>query len=177
MMPLWIYTVGERLFDIEGYTAPPLPFGNIMKSLLLLLVPIGFGMAFGFDNNFIIFDFLATWKPNTIPRFKKYIKRFTLCAVFFIISSSVYVNWLSFYIFDYFFRFVFQLIFGFQKHALVPGALTPISAFTVAYIVGHLLCQHSRDCRTIAIETGIQNAGYLNWKFSKEFKNGLNILN
>lgn len=37
--------------------------------------------------------------------------------------------------------------------------LMPISGYTIAYLAAKLMCQRWREARTIAVETGIQNAG------------------
>lgn len=76
MMPLWMFTLGQKL--TEGESRLHVPYGNLVVSLISLTVPVGLGVA------------LRAWRPVWAERGARIIKPFTLMVIFFFLGVSVW---------------------------------------------------------------------------------------
>jgi sodium/bile acid cotransporter 3/5 len=130
MMPLWLLTLGTMV--ISKGTSVQLPFLNLVGSLALLMIPIAFGMI------------LVHFKPTIAKFVEKIIKPVTIVLVIVLVSMGLS---LQYYIFS---------LFTWRK--VVCGLLLPWCGFALAALVAWVFRQNLRDVKTIAIETGIQNA-------------------
>lgn len=133
MMPFWLYTLGQVFFSQAGGEKLSIPFLNIIVSLLLLIGPVFAGII------------LKHFKPHFAEKSKKFVK---ISTVIIIIVAIVFGSISNFY--------VYYLL---TWKTLLCGLLLPWAGFGISYGVAFLLRQEHRNCRTIAIETGIQNAG------------------
>lgn len=105
-MPLWLYTVGALFYKQTTFENEEshlqLPWTNIVFSLVGLIVPILFGMIFGwFLSVFFITGintlqpWLGHYKQHLVERIRKIIKWFTIALIIFILIFSSYANWLD----------------------------------------------------------------------------------
>jgi sodium/bile acid cotransporter 3/5 len=132
MMPFWLFTLGQMFFkNLGGHMQ--IPFTNIIMSLGFLIVPCVLGIV------------VKHYKPQFAEKSKKVIKYSTffiiLVAMIFGTAANIYV---------------YSLI---TAKTLLCGFLLPWGGFALSYAVAFVLRQNHVNCRTIAIETGIQNAG------------------
>ena len=132
MVPLWLFTVGQKVIyrtDIQ------IPFENILTSLAGLIIPVGIGLA-------------LQWKK---PEWAKYVVKAIrpIMIIFFILvfTLGVYAN-----------LYIFEVMKN-TPEILLAGALVPYIGFLFGGLVAGLTCQSWQRIRTIAIETGIQNTG------------------
>lgn len=132
MVPLWLFTVGQKVIyrtDVQ------IPYENILTSLAGLLIPVGIGMV-------------IQWKK---PNWAKYIVKAIrpIMVIFFILvfTLGVYAN-----------LYIFELMKN-TPLILLAGAIVPYVGFLFGGLVALLACQSWQRIRTIAIETGIQNTG------------------
>lgn len=133
MMPFWLYTLGQVFFAQSGGERLSIPFANIIVSLLLLIGPVFLGIV------------VKHYRPKFAERSKKFVK---ITTIFIIAVAIVFGSISNFY--------VFYLI---TWKTLLCGLLLPWVGFVLSYLIAFLIRQDHRNCRTIAIETGIQNAG------------------
>jgi len=129
MMPLWLYTLGP-LFSTDERDIV-IPFGNLIMSLFMLILPLLFGMW-------------IRWKwPKAGKIMEKVIIPFTVCTILFIFTAGVYIN-----------LFIFQLM-----TPLMIGAGFIVNA--AGYIFGGLLAWIFKLPRAqitaVSIETAFQN--------------------
>ncbi|MPC45074.1 hypothetical protein E2C01_038759 [Portunus trituberculatus] len=73
MMPMWMFTLGQKL--TQG-ASMQVPYGNLVLSLISLTVPIGLGVA------------LRAWRPKWADRGAKIIKPFTLVVILLFIDLA-----------------------------------------------------------------------------------------
>lgn len=132
MVPLWLFTVGQKVIyrtDVQ------IPYENILTSLAGLLIPVGIGMV------------LQWKKPNWAKYVVKTIRPIMVIFFILVFTLGVYAN---LYIFD---------LMRNTPLILLAGALVPYVGFLFGGLVALLTCQTWQRIRTIAIETGIQNTG------------------
>lgn len=110
-----------------------IPFSNIILSLVFLIVPCFLGII------------TKHFKPEIAEKSKKIIKFSTLIVIIVAICFGTAAN-----------TYVYSLI---TAKTLICGVLLPWGGFALSYLVAFVLRQSHVNCRTIAIETGIQNAG------------------
>lgn len=132
MMPLWLLTLGQVFFKDLSAGQISIPFENILLSLALLIVPCLLGII------------LKHIKPTIAEKSKKVIKISTLIVVGVAIVFGTIAN-----------TYVYSLI---TWKTVLCGMLLPYCGFAVSYLISYFLKQTATNCRTIAIETGIQNA-------------------
>ena len=112
-----------------------IPFINIVGSLLLLIVPTVIGMV------------VRHYHPKVVAKCRKIIKVVTAFVIIFAMVFGLYAN-----------VYLLRLI---TWCTLIAGMLLSYSGYIMGYLISWFLRQAHKDCRTIAIETGIQNAGQL----------------
>jgi sodium/bile acid cotransporter 3/5 len=132
MMPFWLFTLGQMFFKSLGGHMQ-IPFSNIILSLSYLIVPCCLGIL------------VKHYKPKMAEKSKKVIKYTTLFVIVVAICFGTAAN-----------IYVYSLI---TAKTLLCGFLLPWGGFALSYAVAFILRQNHINCRTIAIETGIQNAG------------------
>jgi sodium/bile acid cotransporter 3/5 len=132
MMPFWLFTLGQMFFkQLGGHMQ--IPFTNIILSLGFLIVPCCLGIL------------VKHYKPHLAEKSKKVIKYTTSFVIIVAICFGTAAN-----------IYVYSLI---TAKTLLCGFLLPWGGFALSYAVAFVLRQNHVNCRTIAIETGIQNAG------------------
>merc|ERR1719187_876327 len=127
MMPLWIFTMGPLL--TEG--ALRIPFGQLVFSLVTLILPTTFGMR-------------IRWRWIKAARFmEKIIVPFTLLTVLFIFTAGVYIN-----------LFIFQLITGLMVAA---GFMVAVSGYIFGAGLAWLFRLGRPQITAVSVETAFQN--------------------
>lgn len=132
MVPLWLFTIGQKVIyrtDIQ------IPFENILTSLAGLIIPVGIGIA------------LQWKKPNWAKYVVKAIRPIMIIFFILVFTLGVYAN-----------LYIFEVMKN-TPEILLAGALVPYIGFLFGGLVACLTCQSWQRVRTIAIETGIQNTG------------------
>jgi len=129
MIPFWIFTLGRVLYS--GYIV--IPFVEVIKAALVIVVPTLVGMI------------VVYFKPIVAKKMKVWCKVITLVVLLVGYPFSFYANFFMFYLVTW--------------RVLLGGCLLHYTGYFLGYLAAFLLRLSHRDCRTIAIETGIQNAG------------------
>ncbi|ALC49119.1 CG11655 [Drosophila busckii] len=129
-MPLWIFTLGQLIFERAGLLVP---YGKIASYCASLIVPLLIGLA------------IQRWLPRVARVLVRLLKPISACLILFIIVFAIITNY-----------YLFQL---FSWQIAVAGLSLPGLGYIVAWLAAKLLNQNAADALTIAIETGIQNTG------------------
>lgn len=129
MMPLWLYTLGSHLMR----TNTQVPFGNIVTTLLVLMIPLVVGII------------MKKKLPKVTDFVVKVLKPVTVICIIILLSVGIYSN-----------LYIFKL---FEPKIILAGCLLPY----IGYVMGGLLATIVRlpwgRIKTVAIETGMQNTG------------------
>ena len=140
MIPLWMLTLGQRFNN--DYISVQVPILNILQSMAMVLVPTFIGL------------FISAKFPKIAKKYIKVINPLSIITFIFILTVGIYSNMYLFSLFD--------------GKTVLAACMLPY----IGYILGGLLalatCQPWRRIKTVAIETGIQNAkvAYLMLTFS-----------
>lgn len=130
MMPLWIFTLGQLIFDRANITVP---YENIATFAVSLVVPLAIGLA------------IQRWCPRLTRVLVRLLKPISTCLILFIIIFAIITN-----------LYLFEL---FSWQIIVAGLALPWLGYILAWGAAKALRRNSVDSLTIAIETGIQNTG------------------
>nr|XP_012636625.1 sodium/bile acid cotransporter [Microcebus murinus] len=130
MMPLLLYTYSRGIYD--GDLKDKVPYGNIMISLILVLIPCTIGI------------FIKSKRPQYIP----YVKQGgTLIIATFsgaiVTLSAINVGK--------------SIMFAMTPTLLATSFLMPLIGFLLGYLLSALFCLNGRCRRTVSMETGCQN--------------------
>jgi len=129
MMPLWIFTLGPLL--TEG--ALRIPFGQLVFSLVTLILPTAFGMW-------------IRWRWIKAAKImEKIIVPFTLLTVLFIMTAGIYIN-----------LFIFLLI---TPLMILAGFIVAIAGYLFGALFAWILQLKLPQITAVAIETSFQNGG------------------
>jgi len=129
MMPLWIFTMGPLL--TEG--ALVIPFGQLVFSLLTLILPTALGMW-------------IRWKWVKAAKFmEKIIVPFTLLTVVFILSAGIYIN-----------LFIFLLM---TPLMILAGFIVAIAGYLFGASFAWIFQLKLPQITAVAVETSFQNGG------------------
>ncbi|XP_023169240.1 uncharacterized protein LOC111598289 [Drosophila hydei] len=129
-MPLWVFTLGQLIFERAGMV---LPYGKIASYCAALIVPLLIGLA------------IQRWLPRLTQVLVRLLKPISACLILFIVIFAIITNF-----------YLFQL---FSWQIALAGLALPGLGYAVAWLAAKLLNQSASDSLTIAIETGIQNTG------------------
>ena len=109
------------------------PFLGLARSLALVVIPYGIGIA------------VSHFFPKSRPFVKKLIKPMMICLMLFFLTFGMFVNW-----------YLFKMI---DLYTTLTAPLLPF----IGFLLGALLAWASRlnwtQIKTIGIEAGIQNTG------------------
>ncbi|XP_004520042.1 P3 protein [Ceratitis capitata] len=130
MMPLWIFTLGQLIFDRANITVP---YENIATFAVSLVVPLGIGLC------------IQRWCPRLTRVLVRLLKPICTCLILFIVIFAIVTN-----------LYLFEL---FSWEIIVAGFALPWLGYVIAWCAAKALRRNSVDSLTIAIETGIQNTG------------------
>ncbi|XP_067639438.1 P3 protein isoform X2 [Eurosta solidaginis] len=130
MMPLWIFTMGQLIFDRANIKVP---YQNIATFAVSLVVPLAIGLA------------IQRWSPRLTRMLVRLLKPISTCLILFIVIFAIVTN---FYLFE---LFSWQII--------VAGLSLPWLGYVIGWCTSKALGRNGVDSLTIAIETGIQNTG------------------
>lgn len=129
-MPIWIFTLGQLIFERAGMQVP---YGKIATYCASLIIPLFIGLA------------IQRWLPRLAQILVRLLKPISACLIIFIVIFAIITN---FYLFE---------LFSWQ--IAVAGLTLPGLGYVFAWLAAKLLHQSAVDALTIAIETGIQNTG------------------
>ncbi|KAI5232170.1 Sodium/Bile Acid Cotransporter [Manis pentadactyla] len=130
MMPLLLYIYSKGIYD--GNLKDKVPYGGIMVSLILVLIPCTIGII------------LNAKRPQYVPYVTKgglIIK--LLLAVAIIALSVINVGK--------------SIMFVMTPHLLATSSLMPFIGFLLGYLLSALFQLNGRSRRTVSMETGCQN--------------------
>lgn len=130
MMPLWIFTLGEFIFQ-EGKMG--VPYSRIAMFAVALVIPLGIGF------------FIQKNLPRVTRIMVRILKPFAALLILFIIIFAIVTN---FYMFELF-----------TWKILVAGLGLPWLGYFCGWLLAHLFKQPPNDTLAISVETGIQNTG------------------
>ncbi|XP_036345899.1 P3 protein-like [Rhagoletis pomonella] len=130
MMPLWIFTLGQLIFDRANITVP---YANIATFAVSLVVPLAIGLA------------IQRWLPRVARVLVRLLKPISTCLILFIVIFAIVTN-----------LYLFKL---FSWQIIVAGLALPWLGYVFGWCAAKALRRSSVDSLTIAIETGIQNTG------------------
>lgn len=130
MMPLWIFTLGKKIFD-KGELG--VPYANIASFAVGLVVPLGIGLA------------IQRYSPRTARILVRILKPMSALLILFIIIFAIITN-----------LYLFEL---FSWQIIVAGLGLPWIGYIFGYIISKIFRLPTTDALAISIETGIQNTG------------------
>ncbi|XP_045123602.1 ileal sodium/bile acid cotransporter-like [Portunus trituberculatus] len=130
MMPMWMFTLGQKL--TQG-ASMQVPYGNLVLSLISLTVPIGLGVA------------LRAWRPKWADRGAKIIKPFTLVVILLFMSFWFYSSYKVFAMMNW--------------QMAVAGFLVAGLGFGLGASLAMVFCLPKAQVIAISIETAFQNGG------------------
>ncbi|XP_017142604.1 P3 protein [Drosophila miranda] len=129
-MPLWIFTLGQLIFERAGMQVP---YGTIATYCACLIIPLLMGLA------------VQKRSPRLTRVLVRLLKPISACLILFIVIFAIITNFYLFYLFSW--------------QIAVAGMALPGLGYIFAWLAAKLLHQTAADALTIAIETGIQNTG------------------
>ncbi|XP_076978962.1 hepatic sodium/bile acid cotransporter [Tamandua tetradactyla] len=130
LMPLLLYIYSRGIY--EGELKDKVPYGGIMISLVLVLIPCTIGI------------FLRAKRPQYV----RYIIKggmITMLLLAVVISIFSVINVGK------------SIIFVMTPHLLATSSLMPFIGYMLGYILSALFCLNGKCRRTISMETGCQN--------------------
>lgn len=130
MMPLWLFTLGKKIFDKAKMEVP---YVKIATFAIALIVPLSIGLL------------IQRYLPRVTKVLVRILKPCSTMLIMFIVIFAIYTN---FYLFQ---LFSWEIVFA--------GMGLPWCGYFFALILAAALRQSPPDCLAIAIETGIQNTG------------------
>lgn len=130
MMPLWLFTLGQVIFQ-EGELE--VPYFQIATFAIGLVIPLGIG--------FLIQKYL----PRVTKIMVRILKPFSTLLILFIVIFAIVTN-----------LYLFEL---FTWKIFVAGLGLPWLGYFCGWLLAHLFKQPPNDTLAISIETGIQNTG------------------
>ncbi|XP_039096631.1 sodium/bile acid cotransporter [Hyaena hyaena] len=130
MMPLLLYVYSRGIY--AGDLKDKVPYGGIMVSLILVLIPCAAGI------------FLNAKRPQYVPYVKKGGTIIMLLLSVAIIALSIINVGKS-------------IMFVMTPHLLATSSLMPFIGFVLGYILSALFRLNGQCRRTVSMETGCQN--------------------
>ncbi|XP_012282662.1 P3 protein [Orussus abietinus] len=130
MMPLWIFTLGRRIFERAHLVVP---YSRIAMFAIALVLPLAIGY------------FIQKKLPRLSRLMVRIMKPFSAILIIFIVVFAIITN-----------LYLFQL---FSWQIIVAGMGLPWLGYIFGYLVSLVMRQPTPDTRAISIETGIQNTG------------------
>ncbi|RUS73693.1 hypothetical protein EGW08_018540, partial [Elysia chlorotica] len=142
MIPLWMFTLGQRYNDPENNISVRVPFTRILQTVSLVVAPLFLGF------------FLNVKFPKLALKLKRLITPIAVITVLFILTVGLYSNW--------------YMVRLFRGGTVAAACLLPYVGYMVGAGLALVSCQPVRRIKTVAIETGIQNTtvAYLMLTFS-----------
>ncbi|XP_059954014.1 hepatic sodium/bile acid cotransporter [Mesoplodon densirostris] len=130
MMPLLLYIYSRGIYD--GTLKDKVPYGGIMISLILILIPCTIGIIL----------------KSKRPQYVRYVTKggmilLLLCSVAVVVLSVLNVGK--------------SILFVMTPHLLATSSLMPFIGFLLGYILSALFRLNRRCRRTVSMETGCQN--------------------
>ena len=132
-MPLWLFTVGQKILTDTVDAHITIPYRNIFASLVSVLIPVIIGLL------------VKHKKPSVADFLVKLVRPLFVIMILFMIIVGFYVNW--------------YLIRLFTVPIIIAAALLPYLGFIISGIIALVLRQPKPRVIAISIETGIQNTG------------------
>ncbi|XP_016973489.1 P3 protein [Drosophila rhopaloa] len=129
-MPLWIFTLGQLIFERVGMQVPYQKIATYCGSLIF---PLLIGLL------------IQKRLPRVTRVLVRLLKPISACLIMFIVIFAIITNFYLFYLFSW--------------QIAVAGMALPGLGYIFAWLAAKLLHQNAADALTIAIETGIQNTG------------------
>jgi predicted Na+-dependent transporter len=130
MMPLYFYTLGKIYMDELSIKVP---FLGLARSLALVVVPYGIGIA------------ISHFRPKTRPFVEKLIKPMMICLLLFFLTFGLVVNW-----------YLFKMI---DLYTTLTAPFLPFLGFLIGGLIAWASRVNWKHIKTIGIEAGIQNTG------------------
>lgn len=127
----WVWLFGRFVLQSERNIS--LPYIQLFISLLLLVIPVFFGL-------------LITWKrPNWSAKLIKLSRPLFMFMMVIVSTLGLYTN-----------RFFFNVV---SWYDLVSATCLGLSGYTVGMIFSAILCLNRKQIIALSLETAIQNAG------------------
>lgn len=131
MMPLWLFTLGQHVFEHAKITVP---YMHVASLAAALVIPLAIGCA------------LQKWLPKVANFLARALKGLCTLLILFIIIFAIITNWYLFSLFTW--------------RIAVAGLALPFCGYGFGWVVGKWIARRcTQDAIAIAIETGIQNTG------------------
>ena len=142
MIPLWMFTLGQRYNDPDNNISVDVPFIRILQTVSLVVAPLFLGF------------FLNVKFPKVAAKFRRLITPAAVVTILFILTVGLYSNW-----------YMLRL---FRGGTVLAACLLPYAGYIVGAGLAFVSCQPTPRIKTVAIETGIQNTtvAYLMLTFS-----------
>lgn len=152
MIPLWMFTLGVKIFEKANLTVP---YANIMMMAVSLVVPLAIGV------------FIRKFKPNIANFLVRILKSSILVIMTIVVTAAIFSNLYMTKIFTWQVRsdlFLIGcgklLILVFFSKIIIAGMALPLSGYFFGWFVTKLLCQPKADGIAISIEIGLQNSAF-----------------
>ena len=127
----WVWLFGRFVLQSERNIS--LPYIQLFTSLLLLVIPVFFGL-------------LITWKrPNWSAKLIKLSRPLFMFMMVIVSTLGLYTN-----------RFFFNVV---SWYDLVSATCLGLSGYSVGMIFSAILCLNRKQIIALSLETAIQNAG------------------
>lgn len=134
MMPFWISIFGaEFLQGFSSKSSLKVPYGNIVRSLVSLVVPLLIGVA------------IKKFKPEWAAKSRKIMRPFIIFVLIFVVVFGIISN-----------LYMFRMM---TVPAITGGLLLPWCGFMFGCFMSIITRRTPEDVTAIAIETGVQNTG------------------
>lgn len=130
MMPLWIFTLGRKIFANANLAVP---YGQISEYAFCLVVPLGVGLL------------IQKYMPRTRDLLVRILKPFSTLLIIFIVAFAIVAN-----------LYIFKL---FSWQIFVAGMGLPWLGYMAGWLSAKVFKCKPGDALAIAVETGVQNTG------------------
>lgn len=130
MMPLWIFTLGRKIFERAKLGVP---YSRFAYSAIGLVVPISAGLL------------IQRYCPRFARVLVRILKPMSVILILFIVIFAIITN-----------LYLFEL---FSWQIIVAGLGLPLLGYCFGFLASHLMRLPLADALAISVETGIQNTG------------------
>ncbi|XP_058811829.1 ileal sodium/bile acid cotransporter-like isoform X2 [Topomyia yanbarensis] len=130
MMPLWIFTLGRKIFDRGNLVVP---YRNLATFAVGLIIPMGIGLL------------SQRYTPRIARFLVRVLKPMSALLIIFIVVFAIITN-----------LYLFEL---FSWQIIAAGLGLPWIGYLFGFLVSKTARLPTSDALAIAVETGIQNTG------------------
>lgn len=157
MIPLWVFTLGKKIFERANLTVP---YRNVIFTAASLIIPLSIGVL------------IRKYKPNVANFLVKILKPSILILITVVVIAAIFSNLYMFKVVTWQVRqrVLLSCLDNRDRKLINPvnnilqiilaGLILPCLGYLFGWLMGKILCQPIEDCIALSIEVGMQNTTF-----------------